>query len=101
MNGLNGSHFQQMLTGAMDLGDKYFLGDDCKRGHGLNGKTVRRKRQDTIKGSCVFCEKINSSNHYKVKDNKRFGHNRKVDIDHLREELEIKKISEESFLNDA
>ena len=94
MSGLNGSHFRSMLTGTMELGENYLLGGDCRRKHGVNGKTLRTKS-----GKCVFCQQDAGRKAILKAEQGIAGVNKKVAIDHLREEMEIKKISEESFLD--
>ena len=95
MRGLNGTHYMQMLAGQIETGSNFYIDDSCKNNHGNNGKTVRYKS-----GKCVFCMKVATSRAALKAEQGIAGVNKKVAIDHLREEMEIKKISEESFLTE-
>jgi len=50
----------KILTGIMSLPDTMYIGVDCLRKHGRNGKTVRYKST----GGCITCQKIRNSLSY-------------------------------------
>lgn len=55
-----------MLDGAFGISEKYYVGYDCVRKHGKNGKTIRYKHGD----KCIRCATLNEKKKIRKKHQK-------------------------------
>lgn len=81
---LNGRIYK-IINGEYELPENYRLGKPCKRGHSLNGVSLRYKST----GNCVQCVATNSKrNKYKEQREELT----KLQIDHLKADMEEAKM---------
>lgn len=69
------------------LKDTHYLSKTCKRGHGFNGYTIRRKSN----GSCVFCEQIKRREYAARRMQRGKPKSMVCEIARKREELELER----------
>jgi len=93
-------YYDRILTGERLIPDHLMIGNDCHRGHGIDGRAVRIKKSSL----CCQCralavQKYDKKNYFGDWDKRRRikEPSKKIDIDHKRAELEDQKLNSEIY----
>ena len=78
-----------ILTGAIPLPDAIYIDKTCIRNHGLDGKTLRYRSNQTC---CICSRATNSASLHKEDRNSKM-----IDIDHKKADLEDAKLNDEIY----
>lgn len=89
--GVSHNFWGDILLGKFDLPGHMVITDTCNKNHGTGGKTLRYAQSNI----CVWCSKTHSGQMMQKKETAALaGQTKMVAIDHLREDLEIRKLEQ-------